>query len=510
MQKKQASVSFLVVGLLLLAASLACSLFSPTPASWAGTPTAQARAATNTAYAQTQAALVTEIPSPTPTNTPAITLTTRTPTPTLVPDGPWLVYPAADGSGLQAYDLEAKQTITIALPQPIYANDLQKAIPSNGGTFFIRAGSALNTDELGIYQVNLFSGEVTLLTPLLSIVLQRQIVNQVGTRALDALEVVTGDDALAWSPNERYLAFLAALDGDSSDIYIYDTFLDRIHRISGLYSQSVLPFWSQQSNWLVYQELVDLQSGNTGRSEGVYIGAVPSYEDQRSIYLPPAESLQEVFLGWSNAQSFISYSLTETFPLSLRLVNIETGEINLFIKDQFDSAAFDPASQTLAVAVNADRAGAAGLAAGIYFLTPDAAAFELQRAGVWESLVWSQGGMFLSTGPQGALALLPTGDGILLADERATALSPNGSWLLGWGDGISSPVGLRLYQGPSGNFMQNITDQAISQIVWQPDSKGFFLYSEDALYHVEFPSLKLKLIEAGFEPGKFLDFIWIE
>ena len=44
------------IGLIFLMAgvSLACRLTSPTPASWSGTPSAEARHATNTAFALTQ------------------------------------------------------------------------------------------------------------------------------------------------------------------------------------------------------------------------------------------------------------------------------------------------------------------------------------------------------------------------------------------------------------------------------------------------------------------------
>ncbi len=58
----------------------------------------------------------------------------------------------------------------------------------------------MNTDEFGLYQIDLPSTTVTKLTPLLSLVVQRKIVNEEGTRAFDTLRAVTREDGLAWSP----------------------------------------------------------------------------------------------------------------------------------------------------------------------------------------------------------------------------------------------------------------------------------------------------------------------
>lgn len=35
-----------------------------------------------------------------------------------------------------------------------------------------------------------------------------------------------------WSPDGRYLAFLGAIEGPSSDVYVYDTATDRVQRLT--------------------------------------------------------------------------------------------------------------------------------------------------------------------------------------------------------------------------------------------------------------------------------------
>ena len=106
-------------------------------------------------------------------------------------DGPWLVFPSVDESALLAYDLDAKTMIEIPLPEPIIFGDLARGLSPDGHTLVVRAGSALTTDELGIYQIDLPSGTVTQLTPLLSITNQRKLVNEEGSRVFQTLEAVT-------------------------------------------------------------------------------------------------------------------------------------------------------------------------------------------------------------------------------------------------------------------------------------------------------------------------------
>ena len=116
---------FILAGVLLalMLASLACKLTTAAPASWSGTPTAEARKATNDAINATQQAAVEEdegLLTPTATEVMA----TATPRPTVAVDGPWLVYAVPDSGLIEAYDLDAGVTLEISLPEPIIASDL--------------------------------------------------------------------------------------------------------------------------------------------------------------------------------------------------------------------------------------------------------------------------------------------------------------------------------------------------------------------------------------------------
>lgn len=482
--------------LLLTGVTLACQMTSPTPTAEVGETVESTQVSSET-------------PVPTAV-TPTIDAATPTEKPTTAPDGPWLVFPSADETFLIAYDLDAKIQIEIVLPEPIIFSDLTRGLSPDGHTLMVRAGTATTTDELAIYQVDVPSGEVTKITPLLAITNQRKLVNETGSRVYQTLEAVTREDGLAWSPDGRYLAFIAALENNSADLYVLDLEKDRIERLNGVYSQSASPLWGPASNWLVTQELEDYDVETGWRAEVVSGLHFPGYDDQNTLYLPANGSIEEVFLGWANAQSFLSYSHTATDLTVLRQINVETLSVGVIYPEDFSQAAFDPVTGAMAIVLNETQAASQGQVSGIYLRKPQSAVFEMQRAGTWASLVWEPGGAFVATGYQGVSVITPDGDAVLLSSENNLSISPSGNWMVGWGDGETRPSGARLYQGPGGNLLQSITDLQISGVFWQADSKTFYLVAEGVLYQVAFPGLNLEEIASGYADGISLPMVIVE
>ena len=244
MKQHKYRIGILLASLLMM--SLACSLTSPTPASWSRTPTAEAQEATSAVIALTQTA-VREQAEKIVTPTLEITQTTEglpIDVSATKADGPWLVYPGKASGVLIAYDYEADQSLEIILPAPIYTADLNRGLSPDGESLIIRAGSPENLDELALYQIQLPGGEVTRISPLLSLELQREIVNNTNADAFEVWQAVTREEGLAWSPNSRYLAFTAALDNQSSDLYVYDAYENQVDRLNGLSTQNGGLFWT--------------------------------------------------------------------------------------------------------------------------------------------------------------------------------------------------------------------------------------------------------------------------
>ncbi len=496
--------------LFILGAGMACQLTSPTPASWSGTPTAIARAATNAAVRLTQQAGMSEENIYTPTASPTQERSTPTPQETIEASGPWLVYTAPSGAALHAYDVHAGTTLKLNLPEPIYSSDLTRGLSPQGESLFVRAGSPLNVDELALYQIALPSTEVVKRTPLMSLSLQRKIVNQEGDRAFETLEAITQSDGLAWSPDGRYLAFTAALDNESSDLYVFDTRNDRIDRLNGLYTQNASPFWSPDSNILISQELGNYDQESGWRSENVTGIRVPGYDDQNTLYLPDLSSKGEVFLGWINANTFISFSQTTQGPDTLKQMNIPSLTAKSIFDGFFGDAAFDPVTGALAFTLSDEDAARQGLVGGIYLSNPEESSYRLLRTGNYQRVFWDTGGRFMAESTQGLYTFTPQGEGMFLPDEGDARLSPDGGWMIAWGDGKESAVGARLYQAANSHPLQTLSEVKVENVLWQPDSKAFFMQSEDGLYNLAFPSLRLIEIEIGFPQDEPLELVWIE
>ena len=506
---KKSSLHLIGVLLVLMLVSMACRLTSPTPASWSGTPTAEALRATNDVINRTQQAAVEEdLATLTPTETPVVL--TETPRPTVPVDGPWLVYPAPDPGLIRAYDVDAGVILDIALPEPIIVSDLINGLSPDGHTLIVRAGSPLNTGELALYRIDLPSTTVTKLMPLLNLTLQRWIVNEVGTLAFDTLRIVTREDSLAWSPDGHYLAFPAALNANKSDLYLWNAETGSIDRLNGLSTQSASPYWSPGSNWLISQELGDYTEENGWRAEVIYKMRIPGLNDQNSLYPPPSGSQGEIYLGWLNAQTMVTYTQTANGPETLRQINLDTLQRNVLLSGSFSLAAVDTASASYAFVLDEAQALEKDMLSGVYLVTAGSTIKSLQMVGEWNSLHAEPNGMFIASGDKGLLGFSAGDQGFSLPEERMASISPSGNWMVAWGTEEGGTPGARLYRSSSGMVLQKLTDLPVRDVLWQTDSKAFYLITDDAIYRLAFPELSMELIADGFDPEQTLTLNCVE
>jgi hypothetical protein len=285
---------------------LACSLSNPTPVFWALTSTAQAAAATSTAFVATQAAGYK--PLPTYTQIPTIAPLTPTSLPNaLAPNGPWLVYPAQAGQALFAVNIDGSAPYPVIIPPLMDPRDLTEDVSPNGGMVAFRSGLKSSPDQASLYLLHLPEGQLQLVTPLLSPAEKSLLAAGKDSRAAEAASGVTQQNAIAWSPDGHYLAFVAALDRNSADVYLYDTRTEKINRATFSANMNATPFWSPDSHWLYEQEVLSYGDGTSwkpGIVRAIDIQTGTSFE----IYAAPANSSGEVFVGWLNDTTFLSYS----------------------------------------------------------------------------------------------------------------------------------------------------------------------------------------------------------
>ena len=484
---------WLILGVVILT-MLACSLTNPTPVAWVLTPTAEAAAAFATSAAKTRAALSNPNPlAPLPTATPPVFPTETPPASQLSPSGPWLLYTSEGGAALILRNADGSGRTRLALPDPLLdPADLTNGLSPQGDWLAVRTGKRPGWTDLAIQLIHLPDGATRTLTPLLSPTEQRDPL---------AVQSVAWRDALRWSPDGHYLAFIAAVDGSSSDLYVYDSKADKIQRLTTGSYQAATPFWSPDSTWVITQEMSGLASTNpvAWKLNDVWAVNLTSGEF-RKLYTPDLSSDGEVFLGWVNDLELLFYSHRPAGPYNLRKIDIDNLKVTPVLEGGFGSMVMDPASKVIAFTRREGASLPAGVSPGFYQMQASGQGTTLVQAGDWAQLAWSaQTGTFLATGPLGALVVSPQGSAQLYANEPNGLPSDNGKWMACWGGSAASP-GLRLYQ-PGGQPLQTILADPVQDLAWAPDASGLFALSNQRLIYFTFPDLQPSILEDSLQPA---------
>jgi len=203
-------------------------------------------------------------------NTPSPTSLANSPVPLqLNPDGSWLIYPTT--GGIKAANADGSGSVLIA---PTSIKDLvasEPDIPSEvspyGRLIAHRKNSADGKGwELEIIHLPDLSKET--ITPLIS-------ASNLASMETDPVQSMLLTSAIAfespiqWSPDGRYLAFVAALDGPSSDIYVYDTVSQKITHATSGDLEVARPTWTSDGSEIIYQVVTTFGTGAGWTANGV-------------------------------------------------------------------------------------------------------------------------------------------------------------------------------------------------------------------------------------------------
>jgi hypothetical protein len=326
------------------------------------------------------------------------------------------------------------------------------------------------------------------------------------TAAIEAgIAVIENDHTLAWSPDGRYLAFIAASDGPSSDVYSYDRESATINRLTDGPNQAARLFWSPDSQWVIHEEVESFGTGAGWNVQTVW-AAAPDGSGNRKLY-DAIYSGDEVFVDWVSADTFLVYSWTAVGLQNIRLVNLDSGEAQR-IGPEFpvQALAFDPEAQAQLTVIDDYTAQQNNLQGGLYLASPAADQLRLIAPGSWYDVRWlPQAQLFFAKGEEGVISVALDGATTEYFGEDALPIdSPDGAWLLAWGNGnFTGPIGLRLYT-PDGELARAITTDAVTFATWSPDANGVFYVSDGALYYAAIPNGESRLIEESVtvtEPG---------
>jgi hypothetical protein len=291
-----------------------------------------------------------------------------------------------------------------------------------------------------------------------------------------------------WSPDGRYLAFVGAIEGPSSDLYVYDTLTDQVRRLTSGPNHAISPNWSPDSRWIVHRE-VDAFGADVG-DVATWASTVDGSQNKR-LYEPT----HNVVLGWLSPSVFISIDNLTGLARDIRLVDLAREQVTILFDGIFDFYGYDRNNGTIFFIPTGSNEDGIRYPDELYKVSPENPTLEKAYPGrvllEWDE--WLQ--RFVSEDlpcEEGFIGTL-TSSGDLECVERFfseadLSWSPDRKWA------IDKATGQTLYNA-AGEVVRQFTSLGATDIVWRPDSQGVFLYSDHYLFYLQVSDGDLMLVD---------------
>lgn len=370
--------------------------------------------------------------------------------------------------------------------------------------------------------------EIQLVSPELASELAAAGDEELRTGAYKDLRMAMGGDSrlttTTWSPDGRQLAFVAAMDGPSADLYVYDTRSDEVRRLTSGPNQPHLLGWSPDSHWVLHEEIKDIifADGLVYSVEAVCAAAA----DGSSVKRIPGLNGPLELLGWLSPTRFVV--LRYVFPPEpqyrrMKVVDLHQGPVTDLYQGSMFLWALAPEFGEVAFFVNGWQfSDEDTLPLGLYLNSVDDGppqsvdlAETVEHPTVYH-LSWSAplGAFVVKTKSDHAVAVSPEGEITPVSGPECEYLgpSPDGLWL-GLGSCFDR-YGLRLRRLADGHIIQPTTELAYG-VTWLPDASGIYYFQGEDPARLMFlaipdgspeqihpdPGLELPLYVVGWPEG---------
>jgi hypothetical protein len=282
-----------------------------------------------------------------------------------------------------------------------------------------------------------------------------------------------------WSPDGRYLAFVAAIDGPSADLYVYDTLLDQVSRLTDGPNQAVIMGWSPDGRWIIHAEasgfeLVEGMLPTPGGFQAVWAVSVDG-STVKKLY--DGVDGPRLLMGWIAPNVFVGLSARFVHAFHLQSVDVNSGRVFSISDRHIYRVAADLRTGAVSyIAVPDERGvGEVGL-----FVAPVGGRTPIQISiGEYISpdlVEWfPETGLFYAEVGNTVIAVNSSGKVLMSFENELLPIpSPDGHWLA-FRSKLNSDThtGLRLYTS-GGEFVRELSDERVSGLIWHPDSTGIY------------------------------------
>ena len=420
-----------------------------------------------------------------PTSTPrpkSTSMPSSTPIPTTDPDaafsgrGPWLVYEKSLGENpFFAVNLDGSGRTLINIPGAISRGPI---FSLSGFQMAYIVGESTDGDLRLIvarYPDGKIEGEIALFSPDWQTTFKDQPYSD------QAIQTIQAAGQMLWSPGGRYLAFVGALHGPHSDLYVFDLSTKEIRRLSDGPYQARIMSWSPDGKWIVHQSVKHFGTGAGISGDAVWAAAVDGSE-VRHLYNAP---LEQTLATWMDTQRFVIYEWGQPYgPINILRASIGDGSPLVVYEgplgiERRENFVFN-VDQGIAVIIGTDYEIKAGETFGLYFSSIQYKSEpQLVLPGRWRGVsYWEERGLFLAIGGVGEIVGFK-GDGEVVfrtevvGAEGATVPAPKnyrfaiyndqGAWLYDW----------------EGKLIRQVMNRSVEEFLWGPDGRTFYMLVEE-------------------------------
>ena len=401
----------------------------------------------------------------------------------LADQGPWWTFSSTDG----LYAINPDGTgLTRFHKEPIYyPHLLQIQTAPSGGHIAYLTGNEIYDTTISV-----------MVFPWHTLVTEKSLTSEEsepgpdsipGDPEVEAVRALVDAPSLAFSPDGRYLAFMGAIDGPTSDLYVFSLDNNQTTRLSSGPSQAYQPVWSPDGKYIVHTGVSTFGTGAGYSMEGIW-AALADSSGVIDLYDPPARSGTEEIVGWVDDRTFVVHSWDAGCgPKNLRTFNIETGQSDVLWPEYFSSVAYDPENDVAILGVRFEDCNTDAKEGLFHVPTDGRPPFRIVEDRPFQ-IFWSpEADLFLSLTEFGTIAFSPSGEYIDLdapqGAEEYPAIAP-GSRDLAW-PGDSLWVGSLL--GTIENPPKVIFDEPVYRVTWDPGGTWVIFFSDRGLYVAEAP-----------------------
>jgi hypothetical protein len=161
-----------------------------------------------------------------------------------------------------------------------------------------------------------------------------------GDPTFEAFGAFRSYGSFAWSPDGTRLAFVAARDGDSADVYLLNRSDNSVTRLSDEAGHAAALHWSPDGQLLQYLSIHSFGTGAGATMESLW---VYDFQVRHAQLLENLDSNGEDFLAWTDNSHFLIASwgpMCESY--NLRLVNATRLLSQVIVDGCFTGVAYDP------------------------------------------------------------------------------------------------------------------------------------------------------------------------